>query len=212
MKNLFHPDSDPHPRALLYSFPRTSAASSGAPSGTPWAHLRVLIRVAVRVRLGACVRVHPGACLRVRRGYSPGPHRVHLRVFSGVVASGVSGYVRGCASGCIAGVSQGAPSGIRRVRCRVLVGYVFGCSPGSSSGRLAGTLRVWVRGSPRVRLRVPVGFVQSVFEELGGVHPESVAGGSSGSESPRKRNGLLCSRIECDTSPQKNLGCFVHAR
>ena len=172
MKNLFHPDSDPHPRALLYSFPRTSAASSGAPSGTPWAHLRVLIRVAVRVRLGVCVRVHPGACLRVRRGYSPGPHRVHLRVFSGVVASGVSGYVRGCASGCIAGVSQGAPSGIRRVRCRVLVGYVFGCSPGSSSGRLACTS--WV-----------------VSKRKFGASPESFASGPRGPSSPRKRKEVL---------------------
>ena len=158
------------PTLTLISVPISIHFLASARPG--WVPIRVLLGVAVQVRPGVCVRVHPGACLRVRRGYSPGPHRVHLRVFSGVVASGVSGYVRGCASGCIAGVSQGAPSGIRRVRCRVLVGYVFGCSPGSSSGRLAGTS--WV-----------------VSECKFGVWPESVAGGLGGSESSRRRAEAL---------------------
>ena len=41
MENLFHPDSDPHLCAHLYSFSRTSAASSGAPSGPHRVRLRV---------------------------------------------------------------------------------------------------------------------------------------------------------------------------
>ena len=41
MENLFHPDSDPYPRSHLYSFSRTSAASSGAPLGTHRVSLRV---------------------------------------------------------------------------------------------------------------------------------------------------------------------------